>query len=71
MRQLLILGLLIITGCTSTVSPLEPRRADRADDPFLTTQEQRSRVRSMFAYPDDEFAPRSGAGEPRILYYPR
>ena len=69
MRQLLILGLLVITGCTSTVTPLEPRRADRADDPNLSIEEQRSRVRSQYAYPDDELAPRSGAGEPRILYY--
>ncbi len=60
MRRLLLISLMCLAGCQSLVTPLEPRRPERADDPLLTPAEQQRRARALYAYPDDELGPRSG-----------
>jgi hypothetical protein len=66
MRSVVLLGLLLLAGCQS-FSPIGAHRSDRADDPFLTTQEQRRKARSYYAYPDEELGPRSGTADRSLL----
>ncbi|MCS7014511.1 MAG: hypothetical protein RMJ19_01315 [Gemmatales bacterium] len=54
----------LLAGCQTLVTPLEPRRRERADDPLLTTQEQARRARYLYAFPDTELGPRSGPERP-------
>jgi hypothetical protein len=56
--------LLWLAGCQTIVTPLEPRRPERADDPLLSTQEQARRARYLYAFPDTELGPRSGPERP-------
>lgn len=56
MGNRLLLGLClvaILAGCQNTHTPFDGRRPQEADDPMLTTQEQRVRARSFYAYPDE------------------
>lgn len=62
MRSVLLFSLVLLVGCQS-FSPIGAPRNDRADDPLLTTQEQRRKARSYYAYPDEELGPRSGAAD--------
>jgi len=64
MRKQLALLLMLLSGCRTIVTPLEPRRAERADDPLLSTQEQARRSRYLYAFPDTELGPRSGPERP-------
>jgi hypothetical protein len=64
MRWVLSLLVTILVGCRTIVGPLEPRRAERADDPLLSTQEQARRSRYLYAFPDTELGPRSGPERP-------
>lgn len=64
MRKVCLLGLLALWGCQSVVTPLEPRRPDRADDPLLSTGEQQRKARFLHAYSDEELAPRSSVERP-------
>lgn len=66
MRSVLLLGLVLLAGCQS-FSPIGAHRNERADDPLLTTQEQRRKARSYYAYPDEELGPRSGSGDRSVL----
>ncbi|MDW7993053.1 MAG: hypothetical protein RMI91_00205 [Gemmatales bacterium] len=54
----------LLAGCQTVVGPWEPRRAERADDPLLSTQEQARRSRYLYAFPDTELGPRSGPERP-------
>jgi hypothetical protein len=64
MRKVLFLALLSMAGCQSVVSPLEPRRPERADDPLLSTGEQQRKARYLHAFTDEELAPRSSRERP-------
>jgi hypothetical protein len=67
MRKLLFLmSLMVVTGCQSIVGPFEPR-LERADDPLLTPAEQTRRTRYLYAFPDEELAPRSAGELPEPL----
>jgi hypothetical protein len=66
MRTLLLLGCVVLAGCQS-FSPVGAHRNERADDPLLTTAEQRRKARSLYVYPDEELGPRSGAADRTLL----
>lgn len=55
---------LLVVGCQTIVTPFQPRRPERPDDPLLSTQEQSRRARYLYAYPDTELGPRSGPERP-------
>jgi len=53
MRYGFLVGLLLLTGCTGTVGPLQRRhRTDRIDDPRLTPDQQKERERARLPLPD-------------------
>lgn len=64
----LLLLAALASGCHSTVTPLDARRTERADDPLLSTAEQRVRARSFYAYPDD-IGTLPGTSQHREFYY--
>ena len=53
MRKLVVLGVLLLAGCQSTVGPFGYRPPERADDPALPVAEQQRRVRDRYAIPDE------------------
>jgi uncharacterized protein YceK len=63
MPKLCLVGLLALAlaGCSSVVTPLEPRRNNKYQDPMLKTPEQQALMnRSLYAFPDEELGPKSG-----------
>lgn len=59
MRRVVVIGMLLITGCQSIKGPFAPRPMDRVDDPRLSIPEQQVRGRDRLALPeDDRTAPR-------------
>jgi hypothetical protein len=52
MRKLLLLCLLLLTGCQNVVGPLGYRRPLRVDDPNYSIPEQEVRGRDRLALPD-------------------
>lgn len=57
MRRAVLMGiLLVVAGCQNTRSPVDNRLMNAADpgiDPLLTIDEQQSRGRSRYSYPDE------------------
>jgi hypothetical protein len=66
MRHILILGILCLAGCQSTIGPFAPRTPQRVDDPRNTIPEQESRGRDRYAIPDEsqQVGPPSGNAYP-------
>lgn len=69
MYRLLLIGLLLLTGCQNIMGPFQSRRPERVDDPLLTINEQKRRARDRLALPDEAVtvAPPTGtapAGQP-------
>ena len=64
MRRWFLLGLLVLTGCQSTIGPLVNRQRGRPDDPYFSADEQKRFGRDRYSLPDDSFAtgPRTGVG---------
>ncbi len=62
MRHILVLGVLCLAGCQSTVGPFQSRSPQRVDAPGITLQEQEARSRNRYALPDEspQVAPPSG-----------
>jgi hypothetical protein len=62
MRRLLILSLLVLTGCQNTIGPLVNRHRGRPDDPYFSAEEQKRFGRDRYSLPDDSFAtgPKTG-----------
>jgi hypothetical protein len=53
MQRILIVGLLLLSGCQGVVGPLERCPwAERVDDPRLSVQEQQRRARDRLALPE-------------------
>jgi hypothetical protein len=69
MRKLLLLSVLLLSGCQGVIGPFQPRDPGRIDDPRLPIAEQERRARDRIALPDDtsNIAPRSGAAIPGSL----
>ena len=53
MRRFMILGVLILAGCQSTVGPFQARSPERVDSPYVSLSEQEARARNRWAMPDD------------------
>ena len=51
MRHILILGMLCLAGCESTIGPFAPRSPQSVTDPRLSIAEQESRGRDRYAIP--------------------
>jgi len=62
MRRLLLLGVLLLSGCASNlVGPFAGREPQRVDDPLLSIPEQQRRGRDRLALPDESrILPHSG-----------
>src|SRR5262249_46827417 len=41
MRRMMLLGLLLLTGCQNTIGPLVNRQRGRPDDPYYSIEEQK------------------------------
>jgi hypothetical protein len=52
---LLLLGLLVLAGCTRYEGPLEVRRKSRADAPGYSIDQQEQRGRERYAMPSDDY----------------
>jgi hypothetical protein len=68
MRRLLILvTLLVLSGCQNVAGPFSARSPQRVDDPSLTISEQQSRGRARYALPDksSQVGPLSGWTQPQ------
>jgi hypothetical protein len=61
-RRILMLGVLFLTGCQSTVGPFQARSPQRVDPPNVALTEQEARARNRWALPDEsrKVAPPSG-----------
>src|SRR5437016_4779700 len=66
MRRLLMLCVLIVTGCQNVVGPFEHRQARRVDDPCLPIPEQQRWGRDRYAwqYESSSALPSTGAQLP-------
>ena len=66
MRRLLILGILVLSGCQGIRGPFQPRPVERVDDPLLPISEQERRGRDRLALPDESrsVGPFSGNARP-------
>lgn len=66
MRRLLMLGCLLLAGCSSVRGPFEPRPPVRVDDPGVPIGEQQRRGREHLSLPEESrhIAPPSGAARP-------
>ena len=66
MRRVILLGVLLLAGCQSTVGPFAPRGPERVDDPLLSIPEQQQRGRDRLALPEDDrgVAPRTFMDRP-------
>jgi hypothetical protein len=53
MRQLFLLGVLLLASCQNVVGPLQSRRPERVDDPLLSINQQEQRGRDRLSLPDD------------------
>lgn len=62
MRRMMLLGVLCLVGCQTTVGPFQGRTPQRVDDPRLPVPEQEARGRDRYALPDESpmVAPNSG-----------
>lgn len=63
MRRLVLLGLLLLTGCQNLVGPFRRTTTERPDSPYYTIPEQERRGRAAWGLPDESFlgGPRSGS----------
>jgi hypothetical protein len=66
MRHILILGILCLAGCQSTIGPFAPRAPLRVDDPRDSITAQESKGRDRYALPDES----RQAGPPSGNAYP-
>ena len=67
MRRLLLCGLLVLTGCQGVVGPRQrPCLPGSIDDPWLSPDEQKARLRDRLAVPQNSqtIGPRTYAEEP-------
>jgi hypothetical protein len=67
MRRIpLLLGLLVLVGCTRYEGPLEVRRKGRADLPGYSIDQQEQRGRERYSFPSDDYrvGPRTYADRP-------
>jgi hypothetical protein len=54
MRNLILVGVLVLAGCQGVVGPFQrARMKDPVDDPSLTIAEQMRKGRDRLAYPDE------------------
>lgn len=53
MRRLLLIGVMLVAGCQSTVGPFQARSPMRVDAPGVPLQEQEARGRNRYALPDE------------------
>jgi hypothetical protein len=54
MRRLMLLGALVLAGCSGNlVGPFSARPPQRVDDPLISIPEQEKRGRDRLAYPDE------------------
>ena len=62
MCRLLLVGLLLVTGCQNTIGPLVNQRRPLPDDPYYGTSEQMRYGRDRLSRPDDSVAvgPKTG-----------
>jgi hypothetical protein len=49
MRQVMLLGILLLAGCKSIIGPFQHRSPERVDDPRLPIYEQERRGRDRYA----------------------
>jgi len=61
MRRILIVCILLLSGCQNISGPFQPRSPVRVDDPGLNIDEQERLSRDRLALPDESIAPPSGA----------
>lgn len=61
MRQLILIGALVLTGCNLN-GPFAPRTPQRVDDPHLPIYEQERRGRDRLSLPENapNLTPRTG-----------
>ena len=59
MRRMMLLSLLLLTGCQNTIGPLVNKQRGRPDDPYYNVSEQKRLGRDRYSLPD-ETAPRTG-----------
>ena len=67
MRRLFLCGLLVMTGCQGVVGPRQrPCLSGAIDDPWLSPDEQKARLRDRLAVPQNSptIGPRTYAEEP-------
>jgi len=62
MRRMMLLGLLLLTGCQNTIGPLVNRQRGRPDDPYYSIEEQKRFGRDRYSLPDDSYTagPKTG-----------
>ena len=53
MRRMMLLSLLLLTGCQNTIGPLVNAKRGRPDDPYYSTAEQKRFGRDRYPLPDD------------------
>lgn len=51
--RLILLGLVLVTGCQNTIGPFQRRTPERVDDPMVSIKEQQRRGRDRLALWDD------------------
>jgi hypothetical protein len=69
MQRILVVGLLVLTGCQGTVGPIQRRSIiTPIDDPRLTIDEQKERQRDRVALPESSsvYGPRTYAENPAL-----
>jgi hypothetical protein len=64
MRKLILVGVLMLTGCQGIVGPFQVRKPERVDDPQYTIDEQQRRGRDRLAIPAQDVGPQSGVELP-------
>jgi hypothetical protein len=64
MRQIWLLGALVLAGCQNLVGPFERRKPERVDDPRLPITEQQRRGRYAFPETSPLIAPGANTGLP-------
>jgi len=67
MRRLLLLGVLLLTGCSTTDGPFRRNRSERVDDPYYSVQEQQRRGRAGLSLPDETLLGGPSSGTTRQL----
>ena len=62
MRRWIFLALLLLTGCQSTIGPLQNHQRERPDQPYYSIPQQERLGRDRYSLPEDSYStgPKTG-----------